>query len=200
MDGGSHDGTLEFAKAQGLETYVQRRKGIRFAYIEAWPLIRGDVVITFSPDGNCPPEAIPLLTNSMTEGYDMVIASRYLREARSEDDDLLTGFGNWMFTRLINIVHGGRYTDAMGIFRAYRTALFRELALDREESYTPEKLLATTIGIEPLLSIRCAKKRLHVAEIPVPEPLRIGGKRKLQMFRWGGAYLLQIVREIYHWR
>ena len=163
VDGGSRDGTLEFAKAQGLETYVQRHKGIRFVYIEAWPLIRGDVVITFSPDGNCPPEAIPLLRESMTDGYDMVIASRYLREARSEDDDLLTGFGNWMFTRLINIVHGGRY-------------------------------------IEPLLSIRCAKKRLHVAEIPVPEPLRIGGKRKLQMFRWGGAYLLQIVREIYHWR
>ena len=189
MDGGSRDGTLEVAKAQGLKTYGQRHKGIRFGYI----------VITFSPDGNCPAEPIPLLRESMTDGYDMAIAS-VPREARSEDDDLLTGFGNWMFTRLINIVHGGRYTDAMGILRTYRTALFRELALDKEESYAPEKLLATTIGIEPLLSIRCAKRRLRVSEIPVPEPPRIGGKRKLQMFRWGGAYLLQIVREIYHWR
>jgi glycosyltransferase involved in cell wall biosynthesis len=200
VDGGSVDGSLEYARERGLETYVQRRKGIRFAYIEAWPLIRGDVVITFSPDGNCPPDAIPLLKDSMKEGHDMVIASRYLRTARSEDDDLLTGFGNWMFTRLINLVHGGRYTDAMGIFRAYRTALFQQLALDQEDSYAPEKLLATTIGIEPLLSIRCAKRRLRVSEIPVPEPARIGGKRKLQMFRWGGAYLLQIGRETYHWR
>ena len=35
VDGGSRDGTLEVAKAQGLETYGQRHKGIRFAYIEA---------------------------------------------------------------------------------------------------------------------------------------------------------------------
>lgn len=120
-------------------------------------------MITVSPDGNCPPEAIPPLREWMTDGYDMAIASRYLREARSEDDDLLTGFGNRMFTRPINIVHGGRH-------------------------------------IESRLSIRCAKRRLRVSEIPVPEPPRIGRKRKLQMFRWGGAYLLQIVRETYHWR
>ena len=38
-----------------------------------------------------------------------------------------------MFTFLINTLHGGRaYTDAMGIFRGYRSNLFSELALDRE--------------------------------------------------------------------
>src|SRR5262245_44817331 len=62
VDVGSGDGSLEFAREFGCDTYVQHRSGIRFAYIEAWPLIRGDIVITFSPDGNCPPEAIPQLT------------------------------------------------------------------------------------------------------------------------------------------
>ena len=200
VDGGSHDGSAEYARSLGLETYVQRRRGIRFAYIEAWPLIRGDVVITFSPDGNCPPDAIPQLVSAMCQGHDMVIASRYLGDARSDDDSLLTGFGNWMFTQLINRLHGGRYTDAMGIFRAYRTSLFAELDLDREEGYAPERLAATVIGIEPLLSIRSAKKRLNVGEIPVPEPRRIAGKRKLQVVRWGTAYLLQTMREVYHWR
>ena len=105
-----------------------------------------------------------------------------------------------MFTTVINTLHGGRYTDAMGIFRGYRTALFRELDLDKEDSYAPEKLLHTTIGIEPLLSIRCAKKRLRVSEIPVCEPKRIGGERKLQIVRCGGSYALQTFRELYHWR
>jgi hypothetical protein len=136
----------------------------------------------------------------LREGYDMVIASRYLDDATSDDDDLMTGFGNWMFTTLINLIHGGHYTDAMGIFRAYKTSLFAALDLDKEDGYAPEKLLATRIGIEPLLSIRCAKRKLRVSEIPCPEPARIGGKRKLQMFRWGGAYLLQTFREGYHWR
>jgi hypothetical protein len=73
------------------------------------------------------------------------------------------------------------------------------LALDSEDGYAPEKLLATTIGIEPLLSIRCAKKRLRVSEIGVPEPARIGGTRKLKVVQWGGSYLLQVFRELYHW-
>jgi len=200
VDGGSRDGTLEYARERGFDTYVQKRRGIRFAYMEAWPLIRGDVVVTFSPDGNCPPEAIPELTAAMRNGYDMVIASRYHGGLISEDDDVVTRFGNWMFTTLINRLHGGSYTDAMGIFRAYRTTLFSQLALDREESYATEKLLATTIGVEPLLSIRCAKKRLRVGELAVPEPARVGGDRKLQVVRWGGAYLLQVFRELYYWR
>jgi glycosyltransferase involved in cell wall biosynthesis len=199
-DGGSTDGSVEFAQSLGFDTYIQRRRGIRHAYIEAWPLIRGDIVVTFSPDGNCPTEAIPRLIAKLNEGYDMVVASRYLGSARSEDDDLLTGFGNWMFTTLINRLHGGNYTDAMGIFRAYRTSLFRELALDKEESYATERLLGTIIGIEPLLSIRGAKRRLRIGEIACPEPARIGGERKLQMFRWGGAYMLQVFREIYYYR
>jgi hypothetical protein len=136
----------------------------------------------------------------MNDGYDMVIASRYLGDASSDDDDMLTGFGNWLFTTLINTLHGGHYTDAMGIFRAYRTDLFSRLGLDKEEGYAPERLLGTRIGIEPLLSIRCAKRNLRVSEIPCPEPARIGGERKLQMFRWGGAYMLQVFRETYHSR
>jgi glycosyltransferase involved in cell wall biosynthesis len=199
VDGGSLDGSLEYAREQGFDTYLQQRKGIRCAYIEAWPLIRGNIVITFSPDGNCPLDAIPRLAEAMRDGADMVIASRYLGDAHSDDDDIVTGFGNWAFTTLINVLHGGHYTDAMGIFRAYRTELFYRLALDQEDSYAPEKLLATTIGVEPLLSIRAAKMRLRVVEIPVPEPARIGGDRKLQVIRWGGAYLLQTIRELYHW-
>jgi glycosyltransferase involved in cell wall biosynthesis len=200
VDGGSRDGSLEYAREHGCDTYVQRRPGIRYAYIEAWPLIRGNIVITFSPDGNCPPEAIPHLSAAMNAGSDMVIASRYLGGARSADDDVVTRFGNWMFTGLINVLHGGHYTDAMGIFRVYRRELFSMLALDKEDSYAPERLLATTVGIEPLLSVRAAKRRLRISEIPVPEPARIGGERKLQIVRWGGAYLLQVFRELYYWR
>src|ERR1039457_5602197 len=76
-DGGSTDGTLEYARQQRYTVFVQREKGIRHAYIEGFPLIIGDIVITFSPDGNSVPEAIPALIEKIKEGYDMVIASRY---------------------------------------------------------------------------------------------------------------------------
>ncbi len=200
VDGNSTDGTAEYAHQMGYDVIVQKAKGIRHAYIEAMPLAKGDMVITFSPDGNCVPELIPQLVARMTEGYDMVIASRYYGGLKSEDDDAITAFGNWTFTKLINVLHGGRYTDAMGIYRAWRTEIFTTLDLDKEDGYAPERLTGTVLGVEPLLSVRAAKRKLRCAEIPGPEPRRIGGERKLQVLRWGGAYLIQIFREIYHWR
>lgn len=196
VDGGSTDGTADYAREQGYDVVVQQRRGIRHAYTEALPRAGGDVIITFSPDGNSVPELIPALVAGMKEGFDMVIASRYAEGARSEDDDLVTAFGNFMFTRLINLFHGGHYTDAMVMFRAWRKGIFYELGLDRDETYArEERLFHTVVGVEPLLSIRAAKWKLKCADIPGDEPARIGGERKLQVLRWGAAYLYEVFRE-----
>lgn len=201
IDGGSTDGTLEWAREQGYEVYVQKQRGFRHAYTEALPLVRGDVVVTFSPDGNSIPELIPDLLAKMREGYDMVIASRYLGPAQSADDDIVTAFGNWLFTRTVNLLHGGRYTDVMVIFRAYRKQVIHDLDLDKEEAYTfVERAYRTKISWEPLLSVRAAKRRLKVVEIPGDEPPRIGGERKLQVLKWGAAYYTQFIREVFLWK
>lgn len=201
VDGGSTDGTIEWGREHGYEVYVQKKKGIRHAYLEVLPLIRGEIVLSFSPDGNCPPPAIPLLLDKIRQGYDLVIGSRYLGDARSEDDDAVTGFGNWLFTRTVNILHRASYTDAMVIFRAFRKSLIYDLDLDREESYRlPEKLFGTVISWEPLMSVRAAKADKKIAEIAVGEPPRIGGKRKLQVLRWGAAYYFQFWRELWYWQ
>lgn len=201
VDGGSTDGTVAWARVQGYDVVEQQRAGLRHGYNEALPHIKGEAVITFSPDGNSIPEILPALMDELRKGYDMVIASRYLGDAKSEDDDILTAFGNWLFTTVINVMHGGRYTDAMVIYRAYRTSLFDELDLSKDEGFvTAEKLFFTTIGTEPLLSIRAAKRKLKVGEIPGDEPSRIGGKRKLKIVQWGLAYMFQVIREVFFWK
>jgi glycosyltransferase involved in cell wall biosynthesis len=200
VDGGSTDGTLEYAKEHGYEVYVQKKRGIRYAYIESYPLVRGDIVITFSPDGNSIPERIGPLVEKMAEGYDMVIVSRYAPGAKSDDDDFITGFGNRLFTGTINLMHGGHYTDAMVIYRAWKRELFRDLDMLKDESYVTERLFGTVMGCEPLLSIRAAKRRLKLGDIPGDEPPRIGGERKLQVIRWGAAYMTQIFLEKIRWK
>lgn len=161
--------------------------------------MRGDITITLSPDGNCIPEAIPQLVEKMKEGYDMVIASRYAPGAKSADDDFMTGFGNWMFTRLINFLYGSLYTDTLGIFRAWKTKLFKELEIDKEEGYAMEKLVNSIAGSEIMFTIRAAKKKLRVSEIPADEPARVGGKRKVLIVLWGLIFLMQTLRELYFW-
>lgn len=201
VDGGSTDGTIEWAQENGYEVIVQSKIGFRHAYYEALPLVRNDFIITFSPDGNSIPELLPQLISKVKEGYDMVIISRYLDGAKSEDDDMVTAFGNWLFTKTVNVLHGANYTDCMVIYRAYRKNLFSELDLDKEESFSfPEKLFSTNISVEPLLSVRAAKRKLRITEIPGDEPPRIGGERKLKVIRWGGAYYFQFIREFFCWK
>ena len=189
VDGGSTDGSIEWAREHGYTVVVQKQKGVRFAYLEILPMIEGDVVISFSPDGNSLPQAIPALIDKMREGFDLVIASRYLGEAKSYDDDFMTAFGNWLFTRTVNFLHGGRYTDVMVILRAFKKSLICDLDLHREESYLlPEKMFRTVISWEPLMSVRAAKRKMKIGEIPFDEPERIGGERKLKILKWGAAY------------
>ena len=201
LDGGSTDGTIEWCRDNGFEVYVQKKRGIRYAYLEALPLLQGDVIVTISPDGNCPIDAIPAILAKMREGFDLIIGSRYLGDATSQDDDFLTGFGNWLFTRTVNLLHGGRYTDAMVIYRAFRRELIYALDLHKEESYLlPERLFGTVMSWEPLMSVRAAKKKVRIGEVAVGEPPRIGGERKLQIWRWGAAYYFQFFRELWYWR
>ena len=198
VDGNSTDGTIEHCREMGYPLYIQKKKGMRFAYAEVWDQITGDVVVTFSPDGNSIPELIPKCVEKMKEGYDMVIVSRYKDGAKSQDDDMVTGFGNWVFTTMISVFHGFHYTDAMVIYRAYKTKLAYDLNLNDEKAYAmPEKLFNTRVSWEPLLSIRAARKRLKIAEIPGDEPERVSGKRKLQVLPWGAVFLWQTITEIF---
>lgn len=200
VDGNSKDGSYEYAVENGYEVIKQKKKGLRHAYIEGFPFVKGDIVITFSPDGNSIPELIPPLIDKIKEGYDMVIVSRYAENAKSDDDTLVTTFGNWLFTNTINLLHGSKYTDAMVMFRAYSTQLFYDLDLHLEKSYRIEKFFHTILGIEPLLSVRAAKRKLKCADIPGDEPPRLGGQRKLQIIRWGSGYMWQVLREVFFWK
>lgn len=187
LDGNSTDGTVEYAKSQGYRVVMQKSKGITNAYREALKIAKGDYIIAFSPDGNSLPEVIPELVRKIKEGYDMVIASRYMRGAASEDDDPITAFGNWMFTKLINICFGGNYTDTLVMFRAFKKDIVQKLHIDVPRA-----------GMEPVLSIRCAKLKLKVAEIPASEPKRIGGKRKMNPLLNGLDILRLTFSELTH--
>jgi len=199
IDGGSRDGTAEYAREQGLTVLMQKRKGLRNAYTEALAFVKGDVVIPFSPDGNSLPDVIPQLVAKAKEGYDMVTASRYAAGAKSEDDDIVTAFGNKMFTFVINILYGASYTDSLVMYRAWKKDIYQQLDIDKDLSFS-ERHFYHKAGAEPLLSIRAAKRRLKCIDIPGDEPRRIGGVRKLQVIRGGLSILFVIFREIFYWK
>lgn len=185
IDGGSTDGTIEYAKEQGYEVYGQENPWWAGAYEEAYRRATGDIIVDFSPDGNSIPELIPSLVAKVKEGYDMVIASRYLNGAKSEDDTVVTAFGNFMFTSMINVLFGAHHTDSLVIFRAYRKSMLKECGLDGRLDQ----------AMSALLCIRCAKYGRKVAEIPGDEPKRLAGRRKMNILVDGARNLRVILKE-----
>ena len=149
VDSNSTDGTREYFEENGYFVIRQKSKGICGAYWECLEAAKGDIIIPFSPDNNSIPEIIPALINKIKEGYDMVIVSRYAKGAKSYDDDRITALGNWMFTGMVNILFGGKYTDVLVMFRAFRKELIEALEMDVKKLPTFELQLA----------IRCAKRK-----------------------------------------
>lgn len=192
LDGKSNDGTIEWCEKNNYKVVVQQNPGVRAAMEEVMPHITTKYVITISPDGNCDVSFIPQIIKKLEDGDELVIGSRYLGDAKSDDDDIVTAFGNWLFTRTVNLLFSANYTDVMVIYRGWPVSLIDELKLTKKNAYTiPEKMWFTKIGIEPLMSVRAAIADKKISEVPAGEPERIGGERKLQIIRWGGAYYTQ---------
>ncbi|MBI5570915.1 MAG: glycosyltransferase family 2 protein [Desulfomonile tiedjei] len=183
VDGGSDDGTVEYARQNGYHVVSPQVRGLVPQLDEAFKLAQGDIIVLFSPDGNSIPELIPKVIDKIHEGYDMVIVSRYADGAKSYDDDCLTAIGNFVFTRMVNLRFGTTYTDVLVIFRAFRKDILNTITIDPDED------------IDLQLSIKCGKTKLKVAEIPGDEPKRVAGVRKMKIMKTGWELLRTLYKE-----
>jgi glycosyltransferase involved in cell wall biosynthesis len=191
VDGGSTDGTVECAIQHNVRIMSQLRKGLGLGVMDAIATLKTDCVIEFSLDGNCMIEQLPDIVKKLKEGHDLVIVSRYLPPAKSFDDNIVTAFGNWMFTQMIGGLGKFPLTDSLTMYRGYHTKItkFPEF----------EKFLRST-HFQPLTSAVGTARGLNICEIPGDEPRRIGGKSKMSVFHNGTGILIMVIRMyIFKW-
>lgn len=192
VDGGSTDGTVEYAIENNVRIMSQLRKGLGSAVIDAVSIINTDCVIEFSLDGNCMVEQLTDIVAKLREGYDLVIVSRYKPPAKSYDDNYFTAFGNFIFTRMIRWLGKFPITDALTMYRGY----------DRRIIYYPE-FAKTNNGpvFEPLVTAVATVRNLSIWEIPGDEPKRIGGVSKITHSKvasiYNGSYILLMIIRMY---
>ena len=189
VDGGSTDGTIEKSKELGYRVIHQHDKGEGNACRLGVRETKSDYVIFFSPDGNDLAEDIPKLVKKCNEGHKVAHISRFGKKSVSDDAGFIDKFGNNMFTFLVNAFFGGKYTDALNGFRIIHRDIFNEL-----------KTVCEPLGIEQEISIRCAKKGIHIEEVESREPARIGGERKMRPLTTGAQLSYQILKEFAYWK
>lgn len=185
VDGGSTDGTVEYAIQNNIRIMSQLRKGLGAAVMDAVSTLKTDCVIEFSLDGNCMIEQLPQIVEKLQEGYDLVVVSRYLPPAKSYDDNLVTAFGNFIFTRIIRYLGQVPVTDVLTIYRGF------DIKISKFPEFEP-----TMRGpvFEPLVSAIAAVRNLNVCEIPGDEPKRIGGVSKMHVIYNGWCIIVMIVK------
>lgn len=183
-DGGSTDGTVEWCQANGFKV-VHQTGGYGRAIRAGVAAASCDIIIEFPPDGNSLANRIPALIEKIEGGHDFVIVSRYFEGSRSYDDDFMTSIGNWGFTKLTNLFFRTRYTDVLVGYRGYRKAVFEKLEWDASGLSWP---MQTAIRFAQVPGIR-------IADIGGDEPDRIGGVRKMRVFKTGWEILMLLFRE-----
>ncbi len=188
IDGQSKDGSREFLEKKGIKVYVQEKLGRAEAFRMAMSIAKYEHIVFFSPDGNEDTKDIVPLLNLLEEGYDMAIASRFMKGGRSDDDDIpvpMRGFGNKGFTIIANILWKGNLTDSINGFRAIKKQVFNELKPDSEG-----------FVIEYQLSIRALKKGYKIKEISTYEGDRIGGSSTARTIPTGLYFIKLLWHEI----
>jgi len=201
VDGGSTDGTVQYCHENNLTIVQQPNKGVPDA--EEYGVLNStaDVIITFTPDGNSLSELLPSLCRLFHEGYDMIIVSRYLATAKSDDDDVITALGNRIFTMAVNILFGGKLTDSLVGFRGYtRNAVKQMRLVSMGNEFCLREKFYLMNSWELGSSIRASRLNLKVHEIPGDEPARIGGVRKMSILRNGLGSVAQIVYDYLFFR
>jgi len=183
VDGHSTDGTIELVEKLGYPLIFQKEKGFGAAISTGVKHAKGDVLIFLTSDNSQNPKDIPKLLEKLNEGYDLVLASRYLPGSGSTDDTTLHYVGNKFFTFLCNKIHKTDFSDTLYFFQAIRKKVFDSL-----------DLTLSGFGYCIELPIKVHKAGFKIAQIPSFERKRSGGQAKVSAFPTGLEILLAILK------
>lgn len=177
IDDASSDRTAQVAREAGavvISHAINRGVGAALRTGYRYALERGfDVIVQIDADGQHDPRYIPQLLEALSEGYDLVIGSRFLNESY-RSYSWVRRVGIRFFTWLGNRLGGLRITDITSGYRAYKAKALQHLGPLPDRHWAVEQTL------------EAARKGLRIKEISVEMPLRQKGRSQfdLSTFLW----------------
>ncbi len=185
VDGYSTDKTVEIAKKYNAKVlYSGEGKGSTL--IKGLNAAKGDVVITMDADCSHRPEEFGLLIEGIKAGYDACMGSRFIQGGGTSDMPLIRKFGNKFFVFIVNLFWNMNYSDLCYGYRSFSKDAIKKLDLK-----------SNGFAIETEISIKAAKNKLKVLEVPSFEKRRRYGEGKLRTFRHGVEISKKIITELF---
>ena len=169
VDNGSTDSTAQEAHQAGAKVVSEPRRGYGYACAAGVAESQdADVLVFLDGDHSFAPSDLPSLLAPIDDRrVDMVLGSRALGHIAPGAMPPHQRFGNWLVSRLMNVLYGLSITD-LGPYRAIRRQLLMELDM-REMTY----------GWPTEMIVKAAHRKARIAEVPVSYLSRRFGHSKV---------------------
>ena len=160
LDDGSTDDTVKVAKDSGADKIISSKYntglGLTFKRgIDEALNLGGDIIVNIDADGQFNPSDIPkLILPIINKDAKMTTCTRFAVKNSIPKMPLIKNIGNRIFTKLVSILTGQKFTDTQCGFRAYSREAALRLNLSGKFTYTQEVILDLS------------KKNIAISEVP----------------------------------
>ena len=184
VDKNDTDTIDEAKKFPDVEIYYQKKRGEGSAIIEGIESCNTSYFCILMADGSTDSKYLQeKLKKCVDENLDFVFSSRYKdNNSGSDDDTIITFIGNFIFTKICNILFDLKLTDVLFNYVLGKTDSFRELKI---------KSIDHRICIE--LPVKAKIKSMNYSSISSYERRRFGGKKKVNALIDGYLILTEII-------
>ena len=174
--------TQQAIKNYSCKIVFQNNKGYGDAIITGFNQVKTKYSCIYNADGSFDPKYLNEMLK-LCGGKDYIFGSRYLDGAGSDDDTILTRIGNFVFSKLGNILFSVNLTDILYTY-----------ILGKTESFKSLKLKSNDFCLCVEIPINAKKMKASYIDIPSYERRRIAGKKKVNEFKDGLKILVYMLK------
>ncbi len=178
-------GTIKSIENFTCNIVKQKDTGYGNALIEGIESVETKYFCIFNADGSFDPKDLEKMIERLELGDDFVFASRYMKNSGSDDDTLVTLFGNFLFTFFGNFLYNLKISDILYTYICGKTNLAKKLGLKN-------KSFGICIEIPILVKFNNHKYSC----VGSYERKRIAGKKKVNALRDGWIILMEYLNLI----
>ena len=170
---------------KNVEILYQTKKGYGAALVEGIENCSTYFFCIINADGSMNPIYLEkMLKITKNDNLDFLFASRYEKpEGGSDDDNLITLVGNYIFTKIGNLFFSLEITDILYTYVLGKTGSFKNL-----------KLKSNDFSLCVEFPITAKRQGYSLGTIPSYERIRIGGKKKVNALKDGVLILLKMIK------
>jgi glycosyltransferase involved in cell wall biosynthesis len=178
--------TIPLIKNFKCKIIIQKNTGYGNALKDGINNVATDYLCIFNADGSFDPKYLKIMLNQAILNKSFVFATRYVKNAGSLDDSLLTFIGNKIFTFIGKTFFKLKISDILFTYILGETSKFKRLKLNNSDF---------RICVE--IPVKIKINNFKYCSIGSLERKRLGGVKKVNEFTDGFLILLELIKSYF---